>query len=750
MLLRLERGFVLQPPGLVQRKATGFAFNFNLQMRDAMMFRIAIVLAVFVVTCALPRHASAEFRAGAAVVDVTPLKLPVLVNGNLVIRTVASVKTPLNARAIVLDDGQTRLAIVVVDSCMMPRPFLDEVKQFAATKTGLEMDRILISATHTHSAPSTMDMPGRDADQDYVPYLRMKIVEAIVAAEKNLGPAQVGWTVRNAARLTALRRWVRRPDRLVNDPFGNPTVRASMHAAANWDDVIGESGPEDPDLALISLQARNGQPIAVLANFSMHYFSGEKGLSADYFGLFCEGLKARLMSGADDTGPPFVGVMSHGCSGDIWWRDYAVAPDKRPRPTIESYAKEMVDIALSALDNIEHRHDVDLAMAESRMNLNYRVPDAQRLKWAREIVDAMGDRSAQNSTEFYAVQQILLHQKQSTEIVVQALRIGDIAITTTPNETYALTGLKLKLQSPLPKTMVIELANGADGYIPPPEQHLLGGYNTWAARSAGLEVQAEPKITETALGLLETVSARSRRVFRQGRGPLAEALLDAQPIAWWRLDEFAAPHAADSSARANDAVYEPGVVFFLDGPESERFCAAGETNRSAHFAGGRLRSRLAETLSDRYSVSVWIWNGMPIESRDVTGWMLSRGHDHGLGADSDHLGLGGTAGHTGRLIYQHGNDAENRTGGKTEIPRWQWNHVVFVRDGHNVRVHLNGGASPEIDIELSDDSAITSRNLFFGGRSDNRSNWEGRLDEIAVFDRALSPEEIAKLSPSRD
>ena len=48
--------------------------------------------------------------------------------------------------------------------------------------------------------------------------------------------------------------------------------------------------------------------------------------------------------------------------------------------------------------------------------------------------------------------------------------IGDVAITTTPNETYALTGLKLKAKSPLPKTMVIELANGADGYIPPPEQ----------------------------------------------------------------------------------------------------------------------------------------------------------------------------------------------------------------------------------------------------------------------------------------
>ena len=69
----------------------------------------------------------------------------------------------------------------------------------------------------------------------------------------------------------------------------------------------------------------------------------------------------------------------------------------------------------------------------------------------------------------------------------------------------ALTGLKLKLQSPLQKTMVIELANGGDGYIPPPEQHLLGGYNTWPARSAGLEVQAEPRIRAKTLSLLRDV-----------------------------------------------------------------------------------------------------------------------------------------------------------------------------------------------------------------------------------------------------
>jgi hypothetical protein len=59
--------------------------------------------------------------------------------------------------------------------------------------------------------------------------------------------------------------------------------------------------------------------------------------------------------------------------------------------------------------------------------------------------------------------------------------------------------------------MNIELANGAEGYIPPPEQHKLGGYTTWPARTAGLEVGAEPRIVETLLSLLEEVSGQKRR-----------------------------------------------------------------------------------------------------------------------------------------------------------------------------------------------------------------------------------------------
>jgi hypothetical protein len=108
-----------------------------------------------------------------------------------------------------------------------------------------------------------------------------------------------------------------------------------------------------------------------------------------------------------------------------------------------------------------------------------------------------------------------LSETPSVELKLQAMRIGDLAITAIPDEVFGITGIKLKLQSPLMLTMNIELANGAEGYIPPPEQHALGGYTTWPARTAALEVTAEPQIVETLLKLLEQISERPRRGSRR-------------------------------------------------------------------------------------------------------------------------------------------------------------------------------------------------------------------------------------------
>lgn len=682
-----------------------------------------------------PLPAAAGLQAGAVVVDVTPRTLPTLVNGGMLTRSLDRVKSPLHARAIALAAGPERLALVIVDSCMLPREFCDEVKAAAAARVGIPAARILVAATHTHSAPAAMGCLGTEADPAYVPFLRERLVEAVAGAVAALAPARIGFGRIDAAGFTASRQWIRRPDRLGEDPFGNRTVRANMHAAANPDDVTGEAGPEDPELAVISLQHRDGRPLAALATFSMHYF-GDQEISADYFGLFCSALGERLGGG--------VVALAHGCSGDMWRVDYAVPKAERPDDTIGDYASRLADLAARAVAGIPHHDDVDLAMAERRLTLDYRLPDRQRLEWAERIVAAMGDRPARDTTEVYAREQILLDRLRRTEVVVQALRMGPIAIATTPCETYAITGLRLKAASPLADTVVIELANGGDGYIPPPEQHPLGGYNTWAARTAGLETAAEPKIAAAALELLEEVCGQPRRSEALPAGPLLAATLDLAPWACWRLDEFTGPHAADATGRGRDALYEAGITHALPGPAGPAFCGPGATPRAACTAGGRIRARL-ETIGTDLTVSAWIWNGMPADARPIAGWFLSRGPDHGLGPDGDHLGLVGSGPEAGRLVLLHGTGPEPAALGRGVVPRWTWAHVVFVRAGDRVRVWLDGNL--DIDAPCPPGRLGNHPCLFLGGRCDNESNWEGRIDEVAVFDRALTDAEVARLRP---
>ena len=671
----------------------------------------------------------AEFRAGAVALDVSPKQFPVLVNGGMTSRSATGVTDPIYAKAIVLSDGKTEIAIVVVDSCMMPRPVLDKAKALAFKRTGIPADHILISATHTHTAPSTLACLGTDADPRYTPYLTGKIAEAIAEAQKKLQPAQAGWNQANAKEFTALRRWIRRPDRIANDPFGNPTVRANMHAGRNWDDATGESGPEDPDFSLVSFQSLKGRPIAVLGNFSMHYFSGGiKGLNADYFGLFNDLMITEL--GHKQPGKPaFVSVLGHGCSGDIWRRDYTKKEFIAPK--IEDYASDLVKKAVTAYGKIKYERGATLSMAEAKLPLKFRAPDAQRLEWAKSIVEKL-EGLPQTQPEIYAREQIFLHERPEAELILQAIRIGDIGITGIPNEVYALTGLKQKAYSPLKTTITFDLANGSEGYIPPPEQHVLGGYNTWACRTAGLETSAEPRIVETCIQLLEKVAGKSRKTIKVPRGPAAKAIASAKPVSWWRMDEFIGPRAVDEQNRA-DGTYEDGVVFYLAGPDSKAF-TPGQINRAAHFCGGRMQTRVAN-LGTSYSISIRFWNGMPIDSRPVLGWMFGRGQNHSAQATGDAMGLNAK----GQLIFDNGQETLT---GKTAANRWKWHHAVLVRDKEKVQVYLDG------KLEISGESKAMSNveTLFVGGRNNKESSWEGRLDEAAIFNRALSAAEVKALS----
>jgi hypothetical protein len=137
--------------------------------------------------------ANGSFQAGAAVIDITPQTLPVIINGSFTERTADKITSRLSVRAVCLSDGTTKLALAVVDSCMMPRDLIDAAKKQAAETTGIPIDKMMVSATHTHSAPSVFSCLGSRADPAYTAWLPGKIAEAIIAAHANLEPAEIGW-----------------------------------------------------------------------------------------------------------------------------------------------------------------------------------------------------------------------------------------------------------------------------------------------------------------------------------------------------------------------------------------------------------------------------------------------------------------------------------------------------------------------------------------------------------------------------
>ncbi|MEO2048449.1 MAG: PVC-type heme-binding CxxCH protein [Pirellulales bacterium] len=684
------------------------------------------------------------FQAGVFAVDITPIEFPVIVNGYFTERTAERVTTRLMSRAVVLDDGKTRIAIVVVDNLMIPRSILDEAKQMASKGTGIPVDRILISATHTHSAPSAMACLGSRSDTNYARFLPGQISKSIVLANERLATAKIGWTVVEDREHGHCRRWIYRADHLQVDPFGDSTVRAHMHPGHQNPKHIGPSGPADQDLSLLAIQGSDGRLLSILGNYAMHFF-GSTPLSADACGIF--GTKFRALLEEAEVHPDYVGILSQGTSGDAAWMDYSKPAADRTK-NLDNYTEAMAKVALSGFRIIKYHNWVPLAMAEQTLEFDRRAPNAKRLTWARDRAEKLGDQPRKVLPDIYAFEAIDLHHEPRVEIKLQAIRIGDLGITALPHEVYALTGLKLKAKSPFATTFNIELANGAQGYIPPPEQHQLGGYTTWPAKTAGLEVQAEPQIVETLLTLLEKVAGKPRREIVALENLYMKAIAKSEPLAYWQFEEMA-DFAAVDRLKKHHGIFEAGVARYLPGPEGTGITAGPRGNRAAHFAGGRMRASCQE-LGENYSVECWFWNGLPHDVRPVTGYFFSRGKEGDSSAAGDHLGIGGShrgGKAAGKLIFFNGNKANQLLVGKTDLQLRSWNHVVLVREGSQITVYLNGhGLNGHETPEISGEAKFTcpaEAEIYVGGRSDQFALFEGKVDEVSLYNRPLTAEEIA-------
>jgi len=498
-----------------------------------------------------------------------------------------------------------------------------------------------------------------------------------------------------------------------------------MHPGYQNPQFIGPCGPSDPQVSVLAVQTPEGQPIALLANYSMHYFGAEP-ISADYYGDFVRIVSQRLAAGDDS----FIAMMSHGTSGDQQWQDYA-NPSK-PISRLQ-YATAVAEAALRAYQRIQFHESVPLAMAERRLIIKLEQPDAEAQAWADKTMAAMNGREPQTRPEVYAREIVLLRDMHEAERKLQVIRIGDLGIAALPAEVYGITGLKLKLQCPLGQMFNIELANGSIGYIPPPELRPLGGYNTWPARHTATQDDIETIMVNRLLEMFEEVTGRPRRKIVLSQGPAAARILAQKPLAYWRLGEIEGNRAWDDSGHDHHGTYETGYALYLDGPDRGDLRSGGEQPRAVQLAGGRMKAQL--DVGRDYDVEFWFWNGLPNDNRSVTGYLVSLGPDGAEKCPGDHLGIGGTdAGKdaAGRLFFFNGDERHESLAGGPVIEPKTWNHVRLVRRGEQVAVYLNGDAQPIFSGHASVTRPADSRDVFVGGRCDNFANFEGRLAEVAI------------------
>ena len=463
------------------------------------------IAAVTIATTINAARGDAIFRAGTAMVDITPQTFPIRTAGNMNLTLADKALDPLHVRAMVLDDGTTTAAIAVIDSCMVDRETLDAAKIIAERKTGIPVARMVIASTHTHSAPAAYGCHGNDVEPAYVELLIPRIAAAIVEAFEGRVPARVGWAKADCPQFVHCRRWIMKPGAAENPPAaftGQPVNVVAMNPGYANLDKIRQTGPVDPAVTVLSIQTMDGIPLGLLANYSTHYAGvAEPGLSADYFGEFCRMMARDL---GVEEGRPFVAILSNGTSGDANAIDFTKPDWKNDRFLV---ARAVADAAIAAMKAMTYRDWAPIAMTEQMLRFKVRKPSDRDRDVAREfLASEVVNRPTQTVEENYARETMLIADwPDEKELKLQALRIGEFAIATSPCETYGSTGLAIKQRSPFELTMVISLANGCNGYLPPPEQFELGGYTTWRARSSYLETGAEPKIREALGTLLDDV-----------------------------------------------------------------------------------------------------------------------------------------------------------------------------------------------------------------------------------------------------
>ncbi|MDF2671392.1 MAG: Neutral ceramidase [Paenibacillus sp.] len=393
----------------------------------------------------------------------------------------------LYAKAIVADTGDGLLAMVVVDALYLRQIEVERIRERIQLFVPITADRIMISATHTHTGPPIRHGFDDSLNQSYLDYMVDRTADAVIQAYVQRQPARIG-----SGRGYE-------PDIAFNRRFFMKDGSVQTNPGCQNPEIDRPTGPTDPEVLVVRIDDEAGQPIGVITNFACHTDTvGGLGTSADFPGELSRSLKESL-------GSQVISLFVLGACGNINHVDVT-----KPRTSIQKkhYIKMgriLAGEVLKVREKItpaEANVDMQQAALQTFFPIEYRRPTPEASEQARQLI-ASGASAGRD--RFFAEQLLLVNDNPQhiAEIEVQAFRLGELAIVGLPGEIFVEFGLKLKADSPFPYTMVNTLCNSSTiGYVCTKEAYEQGGYEPKLRNSHRNPPGAGDLFIEKAAGLL--------------------------------------------------------------------------------------------------------------------------------------------------------------------------------------------------------------------------------------------------------
>jgi len=438
-----------------------------------------------------PCQAAETLRVGSAAIEI-PADDTMDMAGGIHPWKAKGAEAPLRATAIVLARGDEKIAICSCDVLFVQKDFVDPALAKIEAATGIPPERVLVHATHTHSAPSATRVHGYQRDPRFVEGLATSIADAVIAAHAAL-----------AAHPDCRLRYRLGEESSVGQNSRILLGDGTIFWIGNRDDAVRPTGPFDPELPVMAFETADGKPVATLFNHSTHCIGSREGgkRSPAFYGLAAQELEAE--QGGHH-------VFLQGASGST--HNLTVPPAE-----MVIRIKEAVNRArITATPRPVHRLDAIKEPFEFRVRVFDESAEEEAVKgYCSKRVGS--EEAAEGIALVFRTQraEIAPHQGETRTTSIQTLAIGDVAIVGVPAEFFTVLGQEIKRQSPFRHTFIAELSNDWVGYIPDSRGHELGGYQTWTGHHSYGEPGTGERMVATAVSQLERLHEELRSEGRQ-------------------------------------------------------------------------------------------------------------------------------------------------------------------------------------------------------------------------------------------